>query len=51
MTSSSASWPGVPLEGDAPLLHQEELMRHLQRHVRVLLDQEDGGAVAVELAR
>src|SRR5207247_2036985 len=36
-------------EGDAPLLHQEELMRHRERHVGVLLDQEDGGAIAIEL--
>src|SRR5262245_27563425 len=40
---------GHPFEGDAPLLHQIELMRHLERHVGVLLHQEDGGAVAIEL--
>jgi hypothetical protein len=50
MTSSSASWAGRSPEGDAPLLHQEELMRHRERHVGVLLDQEDGGAIAIELA-
>ncbi len=42
---------GRAAEGHAALLHQIEMMRDLQRHVGVLLDQEDGGAVAVELAR
>ena len=49
MTSSSATWPGAPRERDLALLHQEELVGDLQRHVRVLLDHEDGDAVAVQL--
>src|SRR6266508_1046911 len=41
--------PRRAAERDAPLLHQEELMGDLQRHVGVLLDEEDGGPVAIEL--
>src|SRR5688572_29108363 len=39
----------IAAEGDAPLLHQVEALRHAQRHVRVLLDEEDGRAVAVQI--
>src|SRR5438128_2665413 len=40
---------GLAREGHAALLHEIEVMRHFQCHVRVLLDQEDGDAVAVEI--
>src|SRR3712207_4980495 len=40
---------GIAAEAHASLLHEEEMLRHLQRHVRVLLDEKDGGAVAVQL--
>jgi hypothetical protein len=40
----------IAAEGDPALLDQVEMMRDPQRHVRVLLDEEDRRAVAVQLA-
>src|SRR5688572_18035022 len=40
---------GIAAEADAPLFHEEEVLRDLERHVRVLLHEEDRGAVAVQL--